>query len=536
VAGIIHCSTIIIEAQPVQQEWIRRYPDSLGGYGEGKAITTDNLGSIYVTGMAILNSHYNYCTIKYNIVGEVKWMRLYAGNYGGGRAAIGVVIDESLNVFVTGYSWQLSNNFDFVTIKYDSSGNEKWVKYYNNPLNGEDGPTAIAIDNVGNVYITGFSSYGGNNYVYCTIKYNTLGDLIWERDFGQPSASAGANAIAVDERCNVYITGMSSNHAITVSYDSSGNLRWSQIYYGTFGSQANALALDKDANVFVTGQSAESTGYQYFTVKYSSSGVQQWMKLYAVCDSLGYVYFNAPYSIHVDNSNNILIFGGSANGNGTHKVFCTIKYSNYGDSIWTVIRPQIALGPHPAMYVDSYCSIYMTAAVPDSINNHGGYFTFKYDSSGHTIWTTYYNSHNYSLDSSPEGIISDQLGNVYVTGFASESNFSNQTDLCTIKYSQPLYGIKRISNQIPERFKLYQNYPNPFNSVTIIIYELPIMSYVKLIIYDILGKEVATIVNQKQNTGKYQVEWDASSFSSGVYFYSLEYDGGRITKKLVLLK
>lgn len=516
----------------VQQEWIRRYPDSLGGYGEGRAITVDNLGSVYVTGSAILDNHYNYCTIKYNVKGDVGWMKLFPGNYGGGRVAIAEVVDESSNLYVSGYSWQGANNFDILTIKYDSSGNEKWVKYYNNPVNGEDGPTAIAIDNAGNIYIAGYSSYGGNNYVYCTIKYSTLGDMIWERDFGQPSASAGANAMAVDERCNVYVTGMSSNHAITVSYDSSGNLRWSKDYYGTFGSQANAMALDEDDNVFVTGQSAESTGYQYFTVKYDSNGGPKWVKLYCAYD----YQWNVAHSIVVDISGNVIV-NGISSPNGGPSSIRTIKYSNYGDSIWLIVdsTPR-GYGPYPKIAIDTFGNVYLTTSIGDTINNQGGYYTIKYDSSGNIIWKTYYNSYNPMYGSAPFGIITDQFGNVYVTGHSSEPSYSAQTDMCTIKYSQPLFGIRKISNQIPERFMLYQNYPNPFNPVTIIIYELPKMSYVKLIIYDILGKEVATIVNQKQNTGKYQVEWDASSFSSGVYFYSFEYDGGKITKKLVLLK
>ena len=82
-------------------------------------------------------------------------------------------------------------------------------------------------------------------------------------------------------------------------------------------------------------------------------------------------------------------------------------------------------------------------------------------------------------------------------------------------------GIEPVRNQIPENISLYQNYPNPFNPVTKIKYDLPITNYVKLAVYDILGREVAVLFNEKQTAGKHEIKWDASNFSSGVYFYKL---------------
>lgn len=74
---------------------------------------------------------------------------------------------------------------------------------------------------------------------------------------------------------------------------------------------------------------------------------------------------------------------------------------------------------------------------------------------------------------------------------------------------------------IPEGFKLYQNYPNPFNPVTKISYDLQNNSNVKLSVFDITGKEIAVLVNQRQNSGNYSVNWNAIDFPSGVYFYRL---------------
>ena len=97
-------------------------------------------------------------------------------------------------------------------------------------------------------------------------------------------------------------------------------------------------------------------------------------------------------------------------------------------------------------------------------------------------------------------------------------------------------GIEPVRNQIPENISLYQNYPNPFNPVTKIKYDLPITNYVKLAVYDILGREVAVLFNEKQTAGKHEIKWDASGFPSGVYFYKLTSGEFTQTKKMMLVK
>jgi hypothetical protein len=112
----------------------------------------------------------------------------------------------------------------------------------------------------------------------------------------------------------------------------------------------------------------------------------------------------------------------------------------------------------------------------------------------------------------------------------------------TIYIDDVQYGvITGINNQgkniVADNFKLHQNYPNPFNPRTVIGYQLPLTSQVKLSIYNVLGQKVATLVNKKQTAGSYQVEWDASDFASGIYWYRLETDKGFMqSHKLVLLK
>jgi len=98
-------------------------------------------------------------------------------------------------------------------------------------------------------------------------------------------------------------------------------------------------------------------------------------------------------------------------------------------------------------------------------------------------------------------------------------------------------NYKDISHMIvPDRYSLKQNYPNPFNPVTTIEYSIPVNTKVTLKIYDMLGREVATLVNEYKNAGTYITEWNATGYSSGIYFYSIITPGFTDTRKMVLTK
>ena len=97
-------------------------------------------------------------------------------------------------------------------------------------------------------------------------------------------------------------------------------------------------------------------------------------------------------------------------------------------------------------------------------------------------------------------------------------------------------SVKELGGNVPSTYSLDQNYPNPFNPSTTIRYSLPAASDVSLKIYNILGMEVANLVNQRQAAGQYEASFNASNFASGIYFYTLETSGVSISKKMMLLK
>lgn len=111
-----------------------------------------------------------------------------------------------------------------------------------------------------------------------------------------------------------------------------------------------------------------------------------------------------------------------------------------------------------------------------------------------------------------------------------------------LKFDTSSIGIKKINqNLIVTSYKLYQNYPNPFNPSTTVRFDLPNTAYVKLTVFDILGKEITTLVNDKLSAGSYEIGWsaptgDGTDYPSGIYFYKLKTDEFIEVKKMVLLK
>ncbi|MBK6876823.1 MAG: T9SS type A sorting domain-containing protein [Ignavibacteria bacterium] len=136
------------------------------------------------------------------------------------------------------------------------------------------------------------------------------------------------------------------------------------------------------------------------------------------------------------------------------------------------------------------------------------------------------------------GFPSNGSGTIVYALLTAESGYLLAGTFGNSVWRRPLLqtGITVISHEVPESFALSQNYPNPFNPKTIINYQLRSTNLVKLTVYDVLGHEVATLVNEKQSAGTYQVEFDGSGLSSGVYFYKIVTQGFTDVKRMMLLK
>ena len=144
-----------------------------------------------------------------------------------------------------------------------------------------------------------------------------------------------------------------------------------------------------------------------------------------------------------------------------------------------------------------------------------------------------------STNNGTSWIIKNQgMGNRYIWSMTSNSQYIFAgTDSTIWRHSlSEIIGIQNISTEIPSSYSLGQNYPNPFNPITVISFSLPVVSNATLKVYDLMGREVQTLVNEKLQAGTYEVTFDGSGLTSGVYFYKLMTEGFSETKRMLLIK
>lgn len=318
--------------------WASRYNySSANGTDEAFDIGVDNAGNVFVTGTSEgLSGTSSATTVKYNSSGNQQIARRYTGN-GGVNAAYAIWVSPTAGIiYVTGYAYQGSSaDFNFVTIKYNSSVTQKWATQYNGPASKYDEACALAIDPQGNVYVTGYSltSVPGN-YDYSTVKYDSLGSQKWAKNYnGTGNGNDRANAIKLDAASNVIVTGRSvgtgsnGDDILTIKYDKLGNLKWTARYNSPSNNydEGRAIATDANRNIYITGYSyTAGSSHDYITLKYDSSGVQQWETKYNGTGNSA----DLAATILLDNAGNVFITG-SSKGINSLEDYQTIKYCQF---------------------------------------------------------------------------------------------------------------------------------------------------------------------------------------------------------------
>ncbi len=265
---------------------VRRY-EITGEYGyqAGTALVVDAERNVYVVGTSALvnGAPSDFVTLKYDADGQELWTRRYDGPAGQEDTPVGIALDDSANVFVAG-SAKVPNQSggtrpDYATVKYDPDGDLEWVALYNGPADYSDSCAALAVDGAGNAYVTGAACFVSTDYA--TVKYTPDGDQAWVAFHDGPAgASDEASALVVDDVGHVYVTGKVSTSLgmwdyETVKYDASGNDLWSIGYSGPdlYGDRPTAIALGPGGRVHVHGSSGSATNLDdWVTVQYSQDG------------------------------------------------------------------------------------------------------------------------------------------------------------------------------------------------------------------------------------------------------------------------
>ena len=195
-------------------------------------IVVDNAGSVYVTGQA----DGVFATVKYNsATGDTLWTRTFQSGATTTDEARKIALDGDGNIYITGQVNISANpaTRNFATIKYNSNGDSLWVRIFDG-ANGADIPEDLFVDEFGNVYVAGRSDSSVTGSDFMTVKYNTNGVEKWSRRHSAPS-SGFALAVTVDDFGNVYATGFGlgiGSDITTVKYDSSGVEQWVELFDG----------------------------------------------------------------------------------------------------------------------------------------------------------------------------------------------------------------------------------------------------------------------------------------------------------------
>jgi len=324
--------------------WVARYNGPGNDQDSVAAVAVDSADNIYVAGSSCgIGANYNFALVKYDSAGSQQWVARYVGHSGFANDFVkGMCLDRTGCAYVTGPSWGGdSAQDDYATIKIDGSGTRVWATRYGGLTSASnDRAYAVAADHRYSAFVTG-SSGVYPNYDGVTVKYDSFGQEVWvARYVGLVDTSCDeGHAILADEEGGVYVAGRSgvdpNYDYFIIHYDSTGDSVWADRYDGPGHLQdyASILARDASGNLYVSGAGIRYNplDYGYVTIKYTPTGVRKWVARHDGCS-----YFaDWPYSIALDSADNVYVTGGSES-NVTNFDFATVKYDTAGNQCWVL--------------------------------------------------------------------------------------------------------------------------------------------------------------------------------------------------------
>ena len=423
--------------------WEKRHAGPAYSDGIRPALALDGGDNVILTGYSWNGTNDDYYTAKYAVAdGALLWERHYDSPAKSQDYATAAVVDPRGNVVVSGVSYNgawysPTPDSDCYTAKYAAAdGALLWEQRYDGlaTVGANDEARAVAVDRSGNVVVTGSSGNGPYTSDYYTAKYGaTDGRLLWEKRFHAPGNWQHATALALDNSGNVVVTGFSgelfrADDYYTAKYAAAnGSLLWEQRYDGGGHDNAAAVAVDRSGNVVVTGSSATNyySASDYYTAKYAAAdGALVWEQRY-----------NGPgnssdfaHALAVDSSGNVIVTG-SSYGDGTGRDYYTAKYAaTDGTLLWEQRFAGFSDDEARALAVDGNGNVVVTG------NSAGDYFTLKYAAAdGELLWEQRYTGPaHYSFDYRRAAAV-DAGGDVFVTG--SSTHMGGHDDHYTAKYA-----------------------------------------------------------------------------------------------------
>jgi photosystem II stability/assembly factor-like uncharacterized protein len=556
-------------------QWAKRY----FGTGTprdaiGTSIKIFNNNEIYVTGYASMSgNNYDFVTIKYSSAGAELWVRLYNGPGDNMDKAYDITVDGTGDIYVTGES--ISTFFDAATIIYSSSGSQLQELRYDGTASYNDKGSVIDVygnpHSGGALYVTGTSFGIGTAEDYVLIKYSENwqeppgGDIAGD-DFNALYTNASGNIFAASNNGRVMRSGDSGlswqyfttpvndnmksikftdentgyiagdNGKILKTID--GGNSWS-VQQSNIQNNLNSIHFINSNTGFIVGENGKLLFTTNSGINWNIRSINSLQKLNKVCfkdNNTGFILTDNGFIIKTINSGQTWSLINIISGIELNDIFFCNENIGYMCGSSGKIFKSINSG------LSWYALTTGSIANLNSLFFFDGNLGYAAGNSGLILVTTNggLNWHQQLTETS------DNLKALCFinrnTGIAVGENGATQlTTIGTIynhggdNSNSPLTNKELINS--PHKFTLGQNYPNPFNPITYISYEIPKTLNVILKIFDITGKEVITLVNNEtKKAGRYDIEWNAANYSSGVYIYRLEAGNYSETKKMVLIK
>lgn len=365
---------------------------------ESQDLAVDSNGNIYITGFTAgalqgTNAGSDDAWVaKYNSDGNILWSKQFGTSRS--EQATDIVVDGSGNSYLTGFtSGNLGDSStnaggrDAWVAKYDTDGNRVWIDQLGSLKDDES--QSVALDNAGNVYITGFTEgdlagdHPGAKDVWLA-KYDKDGNLVWTKEFGSANNDL-AYGITVDNANNLYLTGFTNGDlggretgkydSWVAKYDLDGNNLWLETLNSDTQSYSRNVAVDSNGNVYLTGieEEGDNTSFDAFLAKYSPEGSLVWKQQLASSDK-----WDSSYAVAVDNSGKIYISGYTAGtlaeeNAGSFDAWVA-QYDSNGTKLWTRQLGTAAEDSSLGVEVDDSSNVYISGYTAGNLagENAGG--------------------------------------------------------------------------------------------------------------------------------------------------------------------
>jgi hypothetical protein len=433
---------------------------------------------------------------------------------------------------------KIGGNGGTYLLDLDQYGVERWNKKIDSVGTGG----YIQQTNDEGFIICGAKSEKGSSEKGSLVKVDRFGNLIWNKSFHVNNQNTQFRKVKIIDSGDLLICGNNSffpEKALVMKLDSLGNIIWQKILNYPDEAEATDIIINNDKFIYFAGGIRVNNYYMTLFAKMNSEGDFLWFNFIGSQGQGDSQYGN---SIVSESNKELLISGPYQHFYSTQAHFT--KIDSAGNVIFQNILPQTNFSNNMCRTSNGYYAI------------AGGFFPLTSDdilfllvnNAGAVISRKLFNSFGDESDISCSIVETADKG-FFISGYTTYMplNLASNSNLYLIKTdsigNSPV-SIKTIGNLSPASFKLYQNIPNPFNPSTKINYSIPESGIVTIKIYDILGKEIQTLVNELKQAGNYEAEFYGKDLPSGIYFYKLVVSPSNPlksnnisqTKKMMILK